>query len=54
MWCFHNGDYVKEEELRISPLDHGYLYGLGVFETLRTYDGVPVFCVNISRACNPL
>lgn len=43
MWCFHNGDYVKEEELRISPLDHGYLYGLGVFETLRTYDGVPIF-----------
>lgn len=41
MWCFHNGDYVKAADLRISPFDHGYLYGLGVFETLRTYDGVP-------------
>ncbi len=42
MWCFHNGNYVKEEDLRISPFDHGYLYGLGIFETLRTYDGVPL------------
>lgn len=41
MWCFHNGMYVKAEDLRISPFDHGYLYGLGVFETLRTYDGKP-------------
>ncbi|WP_139996202.1 aminodeoxychorismate lyase [Kurthia sp. Dielmo] len=41
MWCFHNSMYVKAEDLRISPFDHGYLYGLGVFETLRTYDGKP-------------
>lgn len=26
---------------RISPYDHGYLYGLGVFETFRIYNGHP-------------
>lgn len=32
-----NGEYLKAEDLRISPFDHGFLYGLGVFETFRTY-----------------
>lgn len=41
MICFHNGQYVEADELKISPFDHGFLYGLGVFETLRTYDGQP-------------
>lgn len=34
-----NGEYVKADELRISPFDHGFLYGLGFFETFRTYNG---------------
>ncbi|QOR66732.1 aminodeoxychorismate lyase [Cytobacillus suaedae] len=41
MYIYLNGEYVKQEEAKISPLDHGYLYGLGVFETFRTYDGHP-------------
>lgn len=41
MYIYLNGEYVKQEEARISPFDHGYLYGLGVFETFRTYDGHP-------------
>lgn len=36
-----NGEFVKADELRISPFDHGFLYGLGFFETFRTYDGHP-------------
>lgn len=32
-----NGEYLKAEDLRISPFDHGFLYGLGFFETFRTY-----------------
>jgi branched-chain amino acid aminotransferase len=32
---------VDEEEARIAPSDHGFLVGDGVFETLRSYDGVP-------------
>ncbi len=36
-----NGEFIKAEELRISPFDHGFLYGLGFFETFRTYEGHP-------------
>lgn len=41
MYIYLNGKYLKEEEANISPFDHGYLYGLGVFETIRTYKGSP-------------
>ncbi|RDI38435.1 4-amino-4-deoxychorismate lyase [Falsibacillus pallidus] len=41
MYASHNGKIVKKDELRISPFDHGFMYGLGVFETFRTYDGHP-------------
>ncbi|WP_253724372.1 aminodeoxychorismate lyase [Sporosarcina sp. HYO08] len=34
-----NGEYLKAEHLTISPFDHGFLYGIGFFETFRTYDG---------------
>jgi len=36
-----NGQYVHEDEARISPFDHGFLYGMGLFETVRIYDGHP-------------
>jgi 4-amino-4-deoxychorismate lyase len=36
-----NGEVFKKEEAKISPFDHGFLYGLGVFETFRTYNGHP-------------
>lgn len=39
MSCWMNGQYVKSEEIRISPFDHGFLYGVGFFETFRTYNG---------------
>ncbi|MDA7028358.1 aminodeoxychorismate lyase [Bacillus sp. CLL-7-23] len=41
MIIYLNGEYVKEEEARLSPLDHGFLYGIGVFETFRLYQGQP-------------
>ncbi|WP_369824949.1 aminodeoxychorismate lyase [Sporosarcina sp. P13] len=37
--CWMNGNQQLADELRISPYDHGFLYGLGFFETFRTYDG---------------
>ena len=40
-----NGEQVAADELRISPFDHGFLYGLGFFETFRTYGG-EVFLYN--------
>ena len=35
-----NGDFVPESEAKISVLDHGFLYGDGVFEGIRAYKGV--------------
>jgi branched-chain amino acid aminotransferase len=37
MWIFLNGKFVKKEQARISVFDHGFLYGDGVYETLRVY-----------------
>ncbi len=31
----------RVDDASISPLDHGYLVGDGVFETLKTIDGTP-------------
>ena len=39
MWIFLNDRFVPREEARISVFDHGFLYGDGVYETLRAYDG---------------
>jgi branched-chain amino acid aminotransferase len=36
-----NGLIVDQEHARISVFDHGFLYGEGVYETLRTYNGQP-------------
>ena len=41
MLIYVNGQYIESSEARISPYDHGYLYGLGVFETFRIYNGHP-------------
>ncbi|MEW6307515.1 MAG: branched-chain-amino-acid transaminase [Bacillota bacterium] len=34
-----NGKLVPKEEARISVFDHGFLYGDGVFEGIRAYNG---------------
>lgn len=34
-----NGAYTAKEEANISVFDHGYLYGDGVFEGIRAYNG---------------
>ncbi|PJA77978.1 MAG: branched-chain amino acid aminotransferase [Nitrospirae bacterium CG_4_9_14_3_um_filter_51_5] len=39
MWIFLNDRFVKKEQARISVFDHGFLYGDGVYETLRVYQG---------------
>lgn len=41
MYIYLNGQIVKQEEAVISPFDHGFMYGLGLFETFRIYDGHP-------------
>lgn len=40
MLIYLNGEYVSKEDAKISIFDHGLLYGDGVFEGIRSYDGV--------------
>ncbi|MDG5790176.1 aminodeoxychorismate lyase [Evansella sp. AB-P1] len=41
MYLYLNGSIVDSSKAAISPFDHGFLYGLGLFETFRTYNGHP-------------
>jgi branched-chain amino acid aminotransferase len=34
-----NGEFVEEEEAKVSIFDHGVLYGDGIFEGIRAYNG---------------
>ncbi|MFZ4450584.1 branched-chain-amino-acid transaminase [Salibacterium aidingense] len=38
-WIYLDGEFVKKEDAKISVFDHGFLYGDGVFEGIRVYDG---------------
>ena len=42
MIVFLNGEYVEEAAARIPISDRGFLYGDGLFETLRTAHGKPL------------
>lgn len=35
-----NGEIVPEEMAKVSVFDHGYLYGDGIFEGIRAYNGL--------------
>jgi branched-chain amino acid aminotransferase len=39
MQIYIDGEYYSEEDAKISVFDHGLLYGDGVFEGIRTYNG---------------
>ncbi|OGX68226.1 MAG: branched-chain-amino-acid transaminase [Paenibacillus sp. RIFOXYA1_FULL_44_5] len=38
-WIYLNGQYVSKENATISVYDHGFLYGDGIFEGIRFYNG---------------
>jgi branched-chain amino acid aminotransferase len=38
-WIYLNGSYVQKENAMISVYDHGFLYGDGIFEGIRIYNG---------------
>src|SRR3989338_3786394 len=40
MQIFINGRFYSEKDANISVFDHGFLYGDGIFETLRAYNGL--------------
>jgi branched-chain amino acid aminotransferase len=38
-WIYLNGSYVQKENALVSVYDHGFLYGDGIFEGIRIYNG---------------
>ena len=40
MKIYLNGKFVEQSEARVSVFDHGLLYGDGVFEGIRSYNGL--------------
>lgn len=40
MYIYLNGKIVPSKEAMVSVFDHGFLYGDGIYETMRVYDGV--------------
>jgi branched-chain amino acid aminotransferase group I len=39
MIIYYNGRLITADEPAISPFDHSFLYGHGLFETMRVYNG---------------
>jgi len=37
MWIYLDNRFVKESEALVSVFDHGFLYGDGIYETVRSY-----------------
>ncbi|KUJ92648.1 MAG: Putative branched-chain-amino-acid aminotransferase [Archaeoglobus fulgidus] len=39
LYVYMDGEFVPENEAKVSIFDHGFLYGDGVFEGIRAYNG---------------
>jgi branched-subunit amino acid aminotransferase/4-amino-4-deoxychorismate lyase len=50
MKIYLNGEIINQTEAKISVLDRSYLFGEGLFETLRSYDGkIPFLDKHLER-----
>lgn len=38
-WGYYQGQLCSIDSMAISPLDHGFCYGVGAFESFRTWNG---------------
>ncbi len=47
-----NGEFVPAEKASVSVFDHGFLYGDGVFEGIRAYEGKVFRLEEHVRACS--
>ncbi len=58
MWIYLNDRVVRAERARISVFDRGFLYGDGVFETVRIHDGRPMWLdrhlTRLARSCRQI
>lgn len=43
MYCYWNGEIVKVDDVKINPYDLGFMRGYGIFDAMRTANGV-LFC----------
>ncbi len=39
-WIYLNGEWLPKDQAKVSVFDHGLLYGDGVFEGIRAYNGL--------------
>ncbi|CAJ1317224.1 aminodeoxychorismate lyase [Paenibacillus nuruki] len=53
-----NGQVIATDQAVVSVMDHGFLYGMGLFETFRTYNGQPFLLkqhlTRLSTSCKSL
>lgn len=58
MYIYLNGELTPSDQAKISIFDHGYLYGVGLFETFRTYGGHPFLVYNhqerLAQSCGQI
>lgn len=58
MQAYIDGEFIPEEKAVVSIFDRSYLYGEGVFETVRAYRGRPAFakqhCWRLKANCDAL
>ena len=40
--AYFNGKFLPLDEIRISPLDRGFIFGDGIYEVVPVYNGVPL------------
>ncbi|PNQ85695.1 branched-chain-amino-acid transaminase [Paenibacillus polymyxa] len=43
-WIYLDGQHVTKENAKVSVYDHGFLYGDGIFEGIRIYNGTIFKC----------
>ena len=51
MKVYINGKFYEKENAKISVFDHGFLYGDGVFEGIRSYSVSFLSSKSISTGC---
>ena len=39
-WTYLNKEFLRREEVKISPFDRGFLFGDGVYEVIPVYEGI--------------
>lgn len=54
--AYFNGKFLPLEDIRISPLDRGFIFGDGLYEVIPVYDGVPLHgrehFARLQRSCD--